>query len=921
MTSEKETKPKLKRKFISLQQKIDILDQLSNGKKLTAIAKDLELNESSIRTVKQNESKIRSAVMSRSLQTLSKSSRVKDSLIPKTEKCLMIWIEDCHRNNIPVNSSLIKAKAQKIFTHLKELETVSSDEPKSKFVSSNGCFERFRKRFSLHSIQIQGERASADYESARNFKEELPKIIDEGEYTADQVYNADETGLYWKRMPKRTYLSENERSAGGLKASKERITLLVCSNASGDHITKPMLINRFLSPRAMKGIDKTTLPVHWRANENAWVTADIFHDWFYNCFVPEVENYSKTKNVSSKALLLIDDAPQHPVDLVHPNVKVLFLPANTTSILQPLDQGVMKTIKSHYIRRTLELISEKFECKPDMKLAEMWKDFSILKCVELICLSVRELKSSTLNACWKNVWPEVVLQENLLDSTSINIEPIVNIARSVGGEGFDDMNERDIYELINDAADLDEEELVQLADTSDANMTNSAEESSMQTVDEGDEQSFFRVSEGICHEDYVSGELELLSRHNDLKPLPSRESLKYICKKYYKELELLKGQIITAKSIKIDNTDSVSNRIDPQSFVTEKLAHINNVTTILENCNLTAFKTKRRYGYICFYCSRKFDKIELLADHQVEGRCKDGIKSIISKHPSDSLAVYVHVADMKCSICDKKLPNMNELKHHLMATHKKKIYTGYGDRIIPFELGKNKYDCQICGSSYETFGAVERHMNVHYRNYICDQCGVGFVTKNRLRVHIRSAHVTGSYPCDVCDKIFQAQHKYKNHVDVTHRMVKKNKCPKCPERFADYFHRHKHMVDAHGETPLRYKCNVCEALFKRRYALSCHTKRRHLDMRDVNCDVCPYKCYTITELKAHMIKHNGQRTYECNVCKKSYARKKTLKEHMRIHNNDRRYVCAVCGQGFVQNCSLKGHMKTHHTEYLNNLPR
>ncbi|OWR52863.1 zinc finger protein 449, partial [Danaus plexippus plexippus] len=71
MTSEKETKPKLKRKFISLQQKIDILDQLSNGKKLTAIAKDLELNESSIRTVKQNESKIRSAVMSRSLQTLN----------------------------------------------------------------------------------------------------------------------------------------------------------------------------------------------------------------------------------------------------------------------------------------------------------------------------------------------------------------------------------------------------------------------------------------------------------------------------------------------------------------------------------------------------------------------------------------------------------------------------------------------------------------------------------------------------------------------------------------------------------------------------------------------------------------------------------------------------------------------------------
>lgn len=86
MTSEKKTKPKFKRKFISLQRKLDILDQLNDGKKLSAIAKDLGLNESTIRTIKQNESKIRSAVMSRSWQSLSKSARVKNSLIPKTKK-------------------------------------------------------------------------------------------------------------------------------------------------------------------------------------------------------------------------------------------------------------------------------------------------------------------------------------------------------------------------------------------------------------------------------------------------------------------------------------------------------------------------------------------------------------------------------------------------------------------------------------------------------------------------------------------------------------------------------------------------------------------------------------------------------------------------------------------------------------------
>lgn len=44
----------------------------------------------------------------------------------------------------------------------------------------------------------------------------------------------------------------------------------------------------------------------------------------------------------------------------------------------------------------------------------------------------------------------------------------------MGGEGFDDMNV-----LIKDAEDLNEEELVQLAGTFDADVTDSAEETSM----------------------------------------------------------------------------------------------------------------------------------------------------------------------------------------------------------------------------------------------------------------------------------------------------------------------------------------------------------------------------------------------------------------------------------------------------------
>ncbi|UYV72963.1 hypothetical protein LAZ67_10001285 [Cordylochernes scorpioides] len=83
---------------------------------------------------------------------------------------------------------------------------------------------------------------------------------------------------------------------------------------------KPLLVNRSLKPRALKGKDLNTLPVHWMANKKAWVTTAIFTEWFNKCFVPEVENYMKDMGLEFKILLILDNAPGHP-NLEHPNIK------------------------------------------------------------------------------------------------------------------------------------------------------------------------------------------------------------------------------------------------------------------------------------------------------------------------------------------------------------------------------------------------------------------------------------------------------------------------------------------------------------------------------------------------------------------------------------------------------------------------
>ena len=68
--------------------------------------------------------------------------------------------------------------------------------------------------------------------AAREFPEMFREIIDEGMYLPEQVFNVDETGLYWKRMPDRSYISKEEKLMPGYKAAKDRLSLLFGGSAS-----------------------------------------------------------------------------------------------------------------------------------------------------------------------------------------------------------------------------------------------------------------------------------------------------------------------------------------------------------------------------------------------------------------------------------------------------------------------------------------------------------------------------------------------------------------------------------------------------------------------------------------------------------------------------------------------------------------
>ena len=137
----------------------------------------------------------------------------------------------------------------------------------------------------------------------------------------------------------------------------------------------------------------------------------------------------------------------------------MYLPPNTTPILQPMDQQVISNFKKlftkHLFQRCFEVTGS-----TNLTLREFWKEhYNIVICLRIIDTAWQGVTRRTLNSAWRKLWPEVVSERDIEGFEPVVEEEIVSIGRSMGLE----VDEADVVDLIEEHAEtLSTEDLKEL---------------------------------------------------------------------------------------------------------------------------------------------------------------------------------------------------------------------------------------------------------------------------------------------------------------------------------------------------------------------------------------------------------------------------------------------------------------------------
>lgn len=402
------------------------------------LARKFDLPESTLRGILKNKDLIEK-MNSEYSSHAKKRSRMQSGKFETLETALIQWFREMRASNLPISSELFKEKAL----------SLSSKMGIEDFSASWGWLEKLKRRHGLTNHCLSGESAAVEDSSVDEWMADLPDLIKS--FDAKNIFNCDETGLFYRLLPNKTLDFKGETCHGG-KHSKDRLTVLLCCNADGSDKMPPLVIGKSMQPRCFKNTKK--LPCSYANSSKAWMTSKIFLDF--------LKDFDKKMAMKDRSVLLfMDQCPAHPSDLPSlKHTKIVFFPVNCTSRLQPLDLGIIRSVKAHYRKDLVRRMFISLEQKKQLN------QLSILDAMHMLVSSWNRVTPTTISNCFRkagffeaNEAKEVSLQENINSDFDIGEEEWSSIIQddSITFQDFVNVDEnltstelRDIETVFND---------------------------------------------------------------------------------------------------------------------------------------------------------------------------------------------------------------------------------------------------------------------------------------------------------------------------------------------------------------------------------------------------------------------------------------------------------------------------------------
>jgi DDE superfamily endonuclease/Tc5 transposase DNA-binding domain len=369
------------RRHVSIDEKIKILDYKLLNPDVTqlGLTKKFNISLGTINSILKKEKDLRKICENkRNAKNITQTKEINQKLF----NVLFEWFNRKRLMNHILTDDLLTEKAL----------SIANAYNFQSFKASNTWLRKFKQHFLIINKTVCGEAGLVKVDDLKNSWSDFEHM--KAEFESRNIYNCDETSLFFKCPSKKTLvLSKDDRACG--KFAKDRITLLFCANLSGQKEI-PLLIGKAQRPHGFKHLNLNDLGLDYKNSKKAWMTSTIFFNW-----MNQLNDRMQKEN--RKILLILDNAPVHNINSTFSNVQLYFLPPTTTSQIQPLDQGIIRSFKANYRKffmRNLTLNDE----KDGTCYANLLKNTKLKDILSLIIEAWNCMSAETITNCFNKAF-------------------------------------------------------------------------------------------------------------------------------------------------------------------------------------------------------------------------------------------------------------------------------------------------------------------------------------------------------------------------------------------------------------------------------------------------------------------------------------------------------------------------------------